>query len=494
MRPWLSPTIWPIGPPHGEDAVLVAVQSALAGRPGVLPRRAAMSHFGEHSLGWLALSAARRAVPQPQRRRHWLVAGVGAFAAHAAAVLIKRVVRRTRPNHPAVAVNVGTPSQLSFPSAHATSTTAAAVLLGRAAGLRGLTLPAVLVPPMALSRLVLGVHYPSDVLAGVAVGAAVAAVLTEPTWDDVERDERRLDDVEPARRRTWSPAIVKAMRPRQWVKNVLVLAAPLAARRRRPLRLRRRGAARSLIAFVVFCLAASAIYLVNDAQRRRGRPGAPDQAVPADRRRGGAGRAGLRAGGACWGWRRWASSWWLTPNLALVMAVYIAIQLAYCFGLKHQAVLDICIVSSGFLLRAIAGGVAAEHPAVAVVPAGDGVRLAVHGGRQALRRTAARRADRRQDPQVAGELHQHLPAVRLDAVGHRDGGLLRPVGVRARQRHRAPGSRCRWFRSPSRSCATRSTSTAAWPGSPRTSCVRDRVLQLLALAWIGTIGVAVAFG
>ncbi|MDQ2627013.1 MAG: phosphatase PAP2 family protein, partial [Actinomycetota bacterium] len=44
-------------PPHGEDAVLVAVQSALAGRSGVLTTARAMSHFGEHSLGWLALSA-----------------------------------------------------------------------------------------------------------------------------------------------------------------------------------------------------------------------------------------------------------------------------------------------------------------------------------------------------------------------------------------------------------------------------------------------------
>ncbi|MEB3033455.1 phosphatase PAP2 family protein [[Mycobacterium] nativiensis] len=165
----------PVGPPHGEDAVLVGVQSALTGRTGVLTGARGLSHFGEHSLGWLAVSAAG-ALAQPRRRRAWLAVGAGAFAAHAAAVLIKRVVRRERPHHPAIAVNVATPSRLSFPSAHATSTTAAAVLLGQAAGLPKWLLPAVLVPPMALSRLVLGVHYPSDVAAGVAVGATVAAL------------------------------------------------------------------------------------------------------------------------------------------------------------------------------------------------------------------------------------------------------------------------------------------------------------------------------
>jgi decaprenylphosphoryl-5-phosphoribose phosphatase len=159
-------------PPRGEVAVLVAVQSALAGRPGVLAAARVLSHFGEHSLGWLAVSAIG-AMLQPARRRTWLVAGGGAFIAHATAVLIKRVVRRPRPHHPAVAVNVGTPSSLSFPSAHATSTTAASILLARATGL---PLPVMLVPPMALSRVVLGVHYPSDVATGVAVGAAVAAL------------------------------------------------------------------------------------------------------------------------------------------------------------------------------------------------------------------------------------------------------------------------------------------------------------------------------
>ena len=51
-------------------------------------------------------------------------------------------------------------------------------------------------------------------------------------------------------------------------------------------------------------------------------------------------------------------AYWLTPNLALVMAVYIGMQLGYCFGLKHQAVIDISIVSSAYLIRAIAGGAA----------------------------------------------------------------------------------------------------------------------------------------
>ncbi|OMC19817.1 hypothetical protein A5738_14610 [Mycobacterium colombiense] len=153
-------------------AALVAVQAALSERPGALSVARALSHFGEHSIGWVAVAAVG-AVLSPKRRRDWLVAGAGAFAAHAAAVILKRIVRRKRPHDPAVVINVGTPSKLSFPSAHATSTTAAAVLMGRTTGL---PLPAVLVPPMALSRMLLGVHYPSDVAFGIALGAVVAAI------------------------------------------------------------------------------------------------------------------------------------------------------------------------------------------------------------------------------------------------------------------------------------------------------------------------------
>jgi len=161
--------------PRGEVAALVAVQSALADRPGALATARGLSHFGEHSIGWVVVAVLGAALA-PRRRRDWLVAGAGAFAAHAAAVLVKRLVRRQRPHHPAVAVNVGTPSQLSFPSAHATSTTAAAILMGRATGLPRGVGPVLLVPPMALSRILLGVHYPSDVAFGIGLGAAVAGI------------------------------------------------------------------------------------------------------------------------------------------------------------------------------------------------------------------------------------------------------------------------------------------------------------------------------
>ena len=172
--------------PRGEVAAMVAVQSALADRPGLLPTARGLSYFGEHSIGWVAVSLLG-ALLVPRRRADWLTAAAGAFGAHAAAVLVKRLVRRKRPHHPAVAVNVGTPSQLSFPSAHATSTTAAAILMGRAVDsqrLKGPSLPVLLVPPMALSRILLGVHYPSDVAVGIGLGAAIAgiAIRTREVW------------------------------------------------------------------------------------------------------------------------------------------------------------------------------------------------------------------------------------------------------------------------------------------------------------------------
>ncbi|MFM8599362.1 MAG: phosphatase PAP2 family protein [Mycobacterium sp.] len=152
-----------------ETAALVAVQASLA-QPPVVAAARLMSYFGEHAAGWVALGVLGAALTRG-RRRDWLLVGIGAVAAHAAAIAVKLVVRRRRPSHPDIVVNVATPSDLSFPSAHATSSTAAAILLCRATRS---PLPLVIVGLMALSRLVLGVHYPTDVLAGIVLGAGVA--------------------------------------------------------------------------------------------------------------------------------------------------------------------------------------------------------------------------------------------------------------------------------------------------------------------------------
>lgn len=154
-----------------DHAVLRTTRRALGGSPAV-PLARGLSHFGEHALGWLALGAAGWALGA--RRPEWRSATAGVVAAHAASVAVKRVVRRVRPDLPDVPPLVGTPSRLSFPSAHSTSTAAAAVGFA----------PMVGAPPMAavtglmlVSRVLLGVHYPSDVVSGAALGAAVAAAV-----------------------------------------------------------------------------------------------------------------------------------------------------------------------------------------------------------------------------------------------------------------------------------------------------------------------------
>ncbi|WP_229745817.1 phosphatase PAP2 family protein [Rhodococcoides trifolii] len=154
---------------------LAAIQKSVGALPGATPLARGMSHFGEHALGWMAISAVGAAVDAP-RRRDWAAVGIGAVGAHAASIVVKRISRRRRPSDPSVKVGVSTPSQFSFPSSHATSTTAAAVLIARATG-KPVTVA--IAAPMMLSRLVLGVHYPSDVLVGSALGAASAAAVLE---------------------------------------------------------------------------------------------------------------------------------------------------------------------------------------------------------------------------------------------------------------------------------------------------------------------------
>jgi membrane-associated phospholipid phosphatase len=152
-------------------AILRGTRRALGDTPAV-PVARALSHFGEHALGWLVIGAV--GAVSGRRTAEWRTGVVATLAAHAAGVVVKRVVRRQRPMLDDVPALVRTPSRLSFPSAHSCSTAAAAVsygpLLGRPvmAGATGL---------MLVSRVLLGVHYPSDVLTGAALGATVATAV-----------------------------------------------------------------------------------------------------------------------------------------------------------------------------------------------------------------------------------------------------------------------------------------------------------------------------
>jgi membrane-associated phospholipid phosphatase len=154
-----------------DHAVLRSTRRTLGGTPAV-PIAQGMSHFGEHALGWLALGAAGWL--SGRRRSDWAAGAVGVVAAHAAGVVVKRVVRRQRPLLTDVPALVSTPSRLSFPSAHSCSTAAAAVGYGPMLGYPAM---ASVTGAMLVSRVLLGVHYPSDVVTGAALGAGVAAVV-----------------------------------------------------------------------------------------------------------------------------------------------------------------------------------------------------------------------------------------------------------------------------------------------------------------------------
>lgn len=137
---------------------------------------AAYSRAGEHAAGWLVLGLAGAALSgSDDRRRAWL-RGVRIVAvSYAVNQAIKFIVRRHRPELDGLPPLTPTVTQLSFPSAHATTSFAAARAFAPLAPAWALYGAAV---ALAASRPYLGVHYPSDVVAGALLGSAVAEVLT----------------------------------------------------------------------------------------------------------------------------------------------------------------------------------------------------------------------------------------------------------------------------------------------------------------------------
>ena len=151
--------------------------------------------------------------------------------------------------------------------------------------------------------------------------------------------------------------VIRTARPKQWVKNVLVFAAPGAAGV-----LSRGGVmADALAAFAIFCLVASGVYFLNDVVDV-----ASDRLHPRKRRRPVA--AGVVSVGQAvaigaaliiLGLILAALIQW---RLLLVLGIYVAVQAAYALWLKHEPVFDLAAVASGFVLRAIAGGAATGVP------------------------------------------------------------------------------------------------------------------------------------
>lgn len=151
--------------------------------------------------------------------------------------------------------------------------------------------------------------------------------------------------------------LLREARPRQWVKNVLLLAAPGAA-----------GALTEpdslvpvLLGILSFCLTASGVYYVNDLVDLKA-----DRVHPVKRHRP------IAAGVVSEGLARGIAVLLLLAGVAVaavvgaqfvvVLVVYVVVTTAYSFRFKHVPVIDLVMVAAGFLLRAVAGGVAADVP------------------------------------------------------------------------------------------------------------------------------------
>jgi len=154
-----------------------------------------------------------------------------------------------------------------------------------------------------------------------------------------------------------APALLRALRPGQWAKNVFVLTPALfAGRLGDP-----DTALRVALAVAVFCCASSAVYLLNDVLDREA-----DRVHPKKRKRPIAagelsvgvalGVGALLAAGSLVG----AGLALADGSVVAVIGIYLAIQALYSWRLKHLVVVDVLCIASGFVLRLLAGGFAAD--------------------------------------------------------------------------------------------------------------------------------------
>jgi decaprenyl-phosphate phosphoribosyltransferase len=209
-------------------------------------------------------------------------------------------------------------------------------------------------------------------------------------------------------------ALARTARPRQWTKNLLVFAAPGAA----GVLSHGHDVIRALATFGIFCLVASGTYFMNDAL-----DAASDQHHPTKRLRPVAagdvpvtvaGVVGGLASAVAIGLAGWLGGW----QLAVVIALYAGLSTAYSLRLKHIPVIDLACVSSGFVLRAIAGGVATGVPLSDwfLIVASFGSLLVVTGKRSAERADLGEEKGAAHRPALSSYPPAFLRSVRLIAA------------------------------------------------------------------------------
>ena len=206
-----------------------------------------------------------------------------------------------------------------------------------------------------------------------------------PRWPNGTVCIRPMDATAPSaapagRTSSRTPALVRLLRPRQWPKNLLVLAAPFAAGELGEADV----AGSAALAFVAFCLVASGVYCMNDA-----RDVESDRSHPTKRTRPlASGEVPVAVGWGLGGALLVVGlllGLVVEPRLLLVLAGYVAVNVAYSLGLKDVPVFDIAAVASGFVLRAVAGGAAVQVPISQwfLIVAGFGSLFVVAGKRSA---------------------------------------------------------------------------------------------------------------
>jgi len=150
---------------------------------------------------------------------------------------------------------------------------------------------------------------------------------------------------------------IRALRPHQWTKNLLVFAALLFSKHL----FEKEPFLRALLAFVAFCGLAGAVYLWNDIADIE-----QDRLHPKKKKRPlAAGELSIRTatlGAIALVVGALSLSFWLDLRLGLCASVYLGLNLSYSFGLKHVVIVDVLSLALGFVLRALAGGFAIQAP------------------------------------------------------------------------------------------------------------------------------------